>query len=380
LHSKVALVPCGSYEPERVYQALRQGLDLVGGIGKYIRTDEKVLLKLNLVREADADRAVTTHPAVAEMLARILSEEHYSDVSAGDSGGFGSSIKSMEHLGMREELTRYGCRMAAFDEAVRTAYPQGIHAKEFMLARDVVEADAVISVCKMKTHALEHITGAVKNQYGCVQGKHKAAGHTRYPSAESMARMIVDLNLLVRPCLYIMDGIVAMEGNGPTSGDPVPMNVLLFSTDPVALDSVFARLVYLDPESVPTEAAGAQMGLGTWKEEEIDLVTPDGPLSMRDAVAKYGRPGFRVNRKKGKAEGIMNTITILRFLKPAPRIDADKCRKCGVCVESCPVDGKALSFSKGRDHPPVYNYRKCIRCFCCQEMCPHKAIYVRSRS
>ncbi|MGI6056343.1 MAG: DUF362 domain-containing protein [Bilifractor sp.] len=380
MHSKVALVPCGSYEPERVYQALRQGLDLVGGIGKYIRTDEKVLLKLNLVREADADRAVTTHPAVAEMLARILSEEHYSDVSAGDSGGFGSSIKSMEHLGMREELTRYGCRMAAFDEAVRTAYPQGIHAKEFMLARDVVEADAVISVCKMKTHALEHITGAVKNQYGCVQGKHKAAGHTRYPSAESMARMIVDLNLLVRPCLYIMDGIVAMEGNGPTSGDPVPMNVLLFSTDPVALDSVFARLVYLDPESVPTEAAGAQMGLGTWKEEEIDLVTPDGPLSMRDAVAKYGRPGFRVNRKKGKAEGIMNTITILRFLKPAPRIDADKCRKCGVCVESCPVDGKALSFSKGRDHPPVYNYRKCIRCFCCQEMCPHKAIYVRSRS
>ena len=75
----------------------------------------------------------------------------------------------------------------------------------------------------------------------------------------------------------------------------------------------------------------------------------------------------------------MNTITILRFLKPAPRIDADKCRKCGVCVESCPVDGKALSFSKGHDHPPVYNYRKCIRCFCCQEMCPHKAIYVRGR-
>lgn len=379
LKSTVALVPCGSYEPEKVYQALREGLELIGGIGKYIRKDEKVLLKLNLVREADADRAVTTHPAVAEMLARILSEEDYSDVSAGDSGGFGSSIKSMERLGMREELKKYGCRMAAFDEAVRTEYPEGIHAKEFMLARDVIEADAVVSVCKMKTHALEHITGAVKNQYGCVQGKHKAAGHTRYPSAESMARMIVDLNLLVRPRLYVMDGIVAMEGNGPTSGDPVPMKMLLFSTDPVALDSVFARLVYLDPEAVPTEVAGAQMGLGTWKEEEIDLLTPDGAVSMGEAVQKYGRPDFRVIRKKGKAEGIMNTVTILRFLKPGPRIDTDKCRKCGVCVESCPVEGKALTFSKGRNHPPVYNYRKCIRCFCCQEMCPHKAIYVRGR-
>ena len=379
LKSTVALVPCGSYEPEKVYQALREGLELIGGIGKYIRKDEKVLLKLNLVREADADRAVTTHPAVAEMLARILSEEDYSDVSAGDSGGFGSSIKSMERLGMREELKKYGCRMAAFDEAVRTEYPEGIHAKEFMLAQDVIEADAIVSVCKMKTHALEHITGAVKNQYGCVQGKHKAAGHTRYPSAESMARMIVDLNLLVRPRLYVMDGIVAMEGNGPTSGDPVPMKILLFSTDPVALDSVFARLVYLDPEAVPTEVAGAQMGLGTWKEEEIVLLTPDGAVSMEEAVQKYGRPDFRVIRKKGKAEGIMNTVTILHFLKPGPRIDADKCRKCGVCVESCPVEGKALTFSKGRNHPPVYNYRKCIRCFCCQEMCPHKAIYVRGR-
>ena len=280
---------------------------------------------------------------------------------------------------MREELKKYGCRMAAFDEAVRTEYPEGIHAKEFMLAQDVIEADAIVSVCKMKTHALEHITGAVKNQYGCVQGKHKAAGHTRYPSAESMARMIVDLNLLVRPRLYVMDGIVAMEGNGPTSGDPVPMKILLFSTDPVALDSVFARLVYLDPEAVPTEVAGAQMGLGTWKEEEIVLLTPDGAVSMEEAVQKYGRPDFRVIRKKGKAEGIMNTVTILRFLKPGPRIDADKCRKCGVCVESCPVEGKALTFSKGRNHPPVYNYRNCIRCFCCQEMCPHKAIYVRGR-
>lgn len=379
LKSTVALVPCGSYDPERVYQALKRGLSLIGGIEKYVRREEKVLLKMNLVREADAERAVTTHPVVVEMLARILAEEHYIDVSAGDSGGFGSSVRSMERLGMRKELKKYGCRMAPFDEAVRTEYPQGIHAKEFMLARDVTEADALISVCKMKTHALEHITGAVKNQYGCVQGKHKASGHTRYPSAESMARMIVDLNLLVRPRLYVMDGIVAMEGNGPTSGDPVPMNVLLLSTDPVALDSVFARLVYLDPEAVPTEVAGAQMGLGTWREEEIDLVTPDGPLSMLSAVKKYGKPDFRVNRKKGKAEGIMNTVTFLRFLKPAPRIDADKCRRCGVCVESCPVEGKALRFSKGRDHPPVYNYRKCIRCFCCQEMCPHKAIYVRGR-
>ncbi|MCC6095517.1 MAG: DUF362 domain-containing protein, partial [Eubacterium sp.] len=261
MKSRVVLVPCGTYKPEQVYRAIQKGLDLMGGIGKYVRPDEKVLIKLNLVREADAERAVTTHPVVGEMLARILDEKKYTDISIGDSGGFGSSIRTMEHLGMREELEKYHCRMAPFDEAVRTEFPEGIHAREFMLARDAAEADALISVSKMKTHALEHITGAVKNQYGCVQGKHKAKGHTMYPSAESMARMIVDLNRLLKPRLYIMDGIVAMEGNGPTSGDPVPMHLLLFSTDPVALDSIFARLIYLDPEVVPTETAGAQMGL-----------------------------------------------------------------------------------------------------------------------
>jgi len=377
MKSRVVLVPCGTYKPEQVYRAIQKGLDLMGGIGKYVRPDEKVLIKLNLVREADAERAVTTHPVVGEMLARILDEKKYTDISIGDSGGFGSSIRTMEHLGMREELEKYHCRMAPFDEAVRTEFPEGIHAREFMLARDAAEADALISVSKMKTHALEHITGAVKNQYGCVQGKHKAKGHTMYPSAESMARMIVDLNRLLKPRLYIMDGIVAMEGNGPTSGDPVPMHLLLFSTDPVALDSIFARLIYLDPEVVPTETAGAQMGLGTWQEEEIEVITPDGVLPVQEVVEKYGKPDFRVDRRKGKATGVMNAVTILRFLKPGPRIDPQKCRRCGVCVESCPLDGKALSFSKGREHPPVYHYTKCIRCFCCQEMCPYKAIYVR---
>ena len=146
-------------------------------------------------------------------------------------------------------------------------YPQGIQAKEFILPKELLEQDCVISLSKMKTHALERITGAVKNSYGSVYGLHKAKGHTQYPSADSFARMLIDLNQCVAPKLYVMDGIVAMEGNGPGSGDPVSMNVILMSTDPVALDSVFAKLVHLKPELVPTNYHGEKMGLGTWKEE-----------------------------------------------------------------------------------------------------------------
>ena len=377
MKSKVVLVPCASYEEEQVYEKLKKGLELLGGLSSVAEKEEKILMKLNLVRSAPPERAVTTHPAVAAALARLLHEEGFARVTAGDSCGFGSPVRIMRELGMAEAFDKYGVAMGEFREAVPVTFPEGIHAREFMAAREVCEADAIISVSKMKTHALEHITGAVKNQYGCVQGFHKARGHTLYPSPESFARMLVDLNRWAAPRLYIMDGIMAMEGNGPTSGDPVPMNVLLLSKDPVALDSVFSHLVYLNPELVPTNVCGAQMGLGFWQEDRIELVTPEGELSLEGAAARYGNPGFRVSRKREKVRGWMGAAGIFRFLQKKPKIIPERCRKCGVCVDSCPVEGKALSFANGRNQPPVYNYKKCIRCFCCQEMCPHKAIRVR---
>ena len=111
----------------------------------------------------------------------------------------------------------------------------------------------------------------MKNSYGFVYGFHKAKGHTLYPSADSFARMLVDLNQYVKPRLYIMDGIVAMEGNGPGSGDPAPMNVMLMSRDPVALDSVFCNLIHLNPEMVPTNYHGEKMGLGVRKKLKLLL-------------------------------------------------------------------------------------------------------------
>ncbi len=79
----------------------------------------------------------------------------------------------------------------------------------------------------------------------------------------------------------------------------MPMNVLLMSTDPVALDSMFARLVYLDPALVPTNYHGEKMGLGTWKEEEILVLLPEGKeISISDAVKLFGKPDFHVDRKR----------------------------------------------------------------------------------
>ena len=375
--SKVVLLPCREYDEEKIHMLLKQGLDFLGGVETLIPKDAKILLKPNLLKKAEVEKAVITHPVVVGAFAGILRENGYENIVLADSCGHGTTQVVIRGTGMDTYLEKYHIPAVDYSEGVKTAYPQGVQAKEFILPKELLEQDCVISLSKMKTHALERITGAVKNSYGFVYGFHKAKGHTQYPSADSFARMLIDLNKCVAPKLYVMDGIVAMEGNGPGSGDPVPMNVLLMSTDPVALDSVFSRLVYLKPEMVPTNYHGEKMGLGTWKEEEITLLTPDGEISMAEAVKKYGNPDFNVDRTEVRNNIWTRMAGALNIFQKKPYIEADKCVRCGICVQSCPVPGKAVDFRKGKDKPPVYDYKKCIRCFCCQEMCPKKAIKVK---
>lgn len=380
--SRVILIPCGTYEEETVYEKLKAGLSLLGGMESLVGSKEQVLIKPNLVRKADLERAVVTHPSVVGAVARLLKEAGVRDVRAGDSCGIGSAQATAAAVGMDQVLARYGVPLTEFTGEGTVPYEDGIQAKRFFLSKEVLEADAVISVCKMKTHALERITGAVKNQYGCIYGFHKAKGHTQYPSADSFARMLVDLNQMISPRLFVMDGIVAMEGNGPTSGDPVSMGVLLLSLDPVALDSVFCCLIGLDPELVPTNYHGEKMGLGVWQKEQIELtvLAEDGEvcgMTMEETFARYGNGNFRVDRKREKHDFWVRMGRLFNIFQKKPYIDPEKCVRCGICVESCPVEGKAVTFAEGRKKPPVYNYRKCIRCFCCQEMCPHKAIQVK---
>ncbi len=377
MKSKVVLLPCGEYDEEKVYTLLKQGLYLVGGVEALIPKDAKILLKPNLLKRAEVEKAVITHPVVVGAFARILRENGYEQIVLADSCGHGTTQAVIRGTGMDTYLEKYQIPAIDYSEGIKVDYPQGIQAKEFILPKELLEQNCVISLSKMKTHALERITGAVKNSYGFVYGFHKAKGHTQYPSADSFARMLIDLNKCVAPKLYVMDGIVAMEGNGPGSGDPVQMNVMLMSTDPVALDSVFSRLVYLKPEMVPTNYHGEKMGLGTWKEEEITLLTPDGEISMSEAVKRYGNPQFNVDRTEVRKNIWTRMAGALNIFQKKPYIEADKCVRCGICVQSCPVPGKAVDFRKGKDKPPVYDYKKCIRCFCCQEMCPKKAIQVK---
>lgn len=375
--SLVVLVPCGSYDRGTVAAAVRRGMELVEQDGPAAEPDEKILIKPNLLRGAAPEKAVTTHPSVLAGVIRYLQETGRMDLCYGDSPASMAPDRAAKESGLTEIAESYGIPEADFTTCVRVENPSGHVAKELHLSKAVVDCDAVISVCKMKTHAMMRITGGVKNGYGYIQGRNKTVGHMKYPNYDRFAAMLTDINLYVKPRLHIMDGIVAMEGNGPASGDPVEMGLLLFSKDPVAMDSVFCRLVRLDPKLVATNTIGERYGLGTWREENICILTPDGPAEMEDIVKKYGKPDFRVYRGPGRPKVTELLGNVMSPLSSKPFIRSDKCVRCGICVDACPAEGGAVTFANGKDHPPVYDYKKCIRCFCCQEMCPQRAIVVK---
>ena len=319
-----------------------------------------------------SNNSTLKQPAVC----RLLREEGYAHLSYGDSPGNPATTpdKAAEGSGIAEAAAKYSVEKADFASGSIVPFPEGHTAKSFYLCKGVQEADALINICKMKTHALERITGAVKNLYGCITGVNKATGHAAYPNSDIFADMLADLNLCVRPRLHIMDGVVAMEGNGPSSGTPVNMNVLLFSADPVALEAVFANLVHLEPAAVPTCVSGAKVGLGVMDEAAIEVVTPEGTLTLTEAQRKYGKEDFDVFRGMIKKGFLFNFMPLLPFLQHRPKADMKKCIACGVCEEACPVPEKAVHSGKGQK--AKYDYKKCIRCYCCQEMCPVKAIEV----
>ncbi len=375
--SKVAVIPCTGYEQDQVYESIEKGIALLGGWDCFVRQDEKILLKPNLLNRANADKAVTTHPSIFEAAAKQLRENGFGRLTYGDSPGHPGSVeKTAEICGIREVADRLEIPLADFSRSQTVAYTRGRIIRKYEICQGVLDSDAIVNLCKMKTHQLERITGGVKNMFGCVYGFNKGASHAKYPDAESFAQMLIDLNLLLKARVHIMDGIVAMEGNGPASGTPVKMNVLLLSADPVALDATFCRLVDLDPSTIPTVYYGAAFGLGHWKEDEIEIVGVD-------RLDDYCNPQFDVSRER-RYSGKWAFLDKMKIFARKPVILKDRCIRCGACVAACPLEEKALDFPGKNGNGegkgiPVYDYEKCIRCYCCQEMCPEKAILVKRK-
>jgi uncharacterized protein (DUF362 family)/Pyruvate/2-oxoacid:ferredoxin oxidoreductase delta subunit len=368
--STVVLVKCDSYTGDEVRHAVQRGINLLGGMAQFAAGTERILLKPNALNASDPGKCVTTHPAVFSAVCGIFSETGCR-LTYGDSpafySGWGKCGPTMKKSGFMDVAEVFSMPLADFDNGDTVSNPGGTSHRAFVIAHAVAEADGIISLPKLKSHALTRITGAVKNQFGCVPGMFKGQYHAAVPDVFDFSRLLVDITAYVRPRLYVMDAVMAMEGNGPQSGDPRKLGLLLLSRDPVALDAVAARIIGLAPENVPTCAAGEAAGLGTYRMENIDL--------LGDDIGTFVTLDFKVSRQPPVHSGA-NPLTraIRNAVVQRPALSRARCTGCGTCVKACPLDPKALDFRAPGIRPPAYRYSQCIRCFCCQECCPSGAI------
>jgi len=369
--SKVALVKCETYDNDAVLKAVRAGLDLLGGVSAFVKPRDRIVLKPNLLIGTSPDNGVTTHTAVFRAAASLLKEAGAA-VSYGDSPAFGKCEPNMKRAGLKQVGDELELKLAAFDSGKPVSHKNALLIKKFVIANGVLDSDGLVSLPRLKAHGFMLFTGAVKNQFGCIPGLLKSQYHVKLPDPYDFATMLVDLNTLIKSRLYIMDGITAMEGNGPRSGKLKQLNVLLFSSDPIALDATACRIINLNPAIVPTSQPGEDAKLGTYHVENIELVGGD--------IESFFDQGFEVNRTPPahRTGGRLSTFIKNRITR-RPVIDKAKCDLCGVCVKMCPVRPKAVDWYKGdKSQPPRHNYDRCIRCYCCQETCPDGAILIES--
>lgn len=352
----VVSVQCRDYSEGRLSRAVEEALSPLGGLESFVRPGQRVLLKPNLLRPSSPRNAVTTHPSLIRALAQMVRDIGAEPI-IGDSPSLGPWPLLTRITGMADVAKATGARLVNLDtpRAVRT--PEGFSFRVLEIAQEVFEVDVVINLPKLKTHTMTTLTLGVKNLFGCVPGMRKSAWHLKAGTDRTFfGELLLEIALLVKPALTILDAVWGMEGNGPTSGNPRFVGRILASPSPIALDRVVAEAIGLQPEEVPYLAPAVKRGLLPEARLLGEPLRLEG-FKLPDTMPPLPRP-FR---------GI-----IRRLLTPRPKVDKDECVGCGECEEVCPP--KAISL---RDGFPQINYDACIRCYCCQEICQRGAIRLR---
>jgi len=367
----VSLIRCESYNYELVKDAMKRSVENIGGFENYIKKGGKVLLKANLVMKKKPEDASTTHPAVIKALCELLTE-FGAHVIIGDSPG-GPFTESMltgiyKATGMSEIAAEMGVRLNYNFRQIKQKNPGGLMLKEVMITDMLNDVNHVISVSKLKTHGMMTFTGAVKNMFGVVPGLLKAEYHFIMPKKDDFANALIDICIAANPVLSFMDGIVGMEGAGPTAGDPRKVNVIIASDSPYHLDKVACEIISLPFGEVQTITNSIKRGFCTDGLTDIDLVG--------DNIESFKITDFNVPKVREHVEFMREPKFIKKFvnifLRPVPVFDGKICTRCGVCIDRCPA--KIIKMTKKK---PVFNTGNCIRCYCCHEFCPSKAIKIK---
>ncbi|MGA1793715.1 MAG: DUF362 domain-containing protein [Thermoplasmatota archaeon] len=364
----VHVTRCREYDPDIIRPQIKEHLD------RYPKFKDlkgkKVLLKPNLLSASDPGRAVTTHPAFLKAVVLELKDRGANVIIADSPGGAFTepALKKLYNGAEISEVAREtGAQLNFNVGSHEVKHPKGMFTKNFLVCDYLKDADLIIALPKIKTHMLCGLTCASKVMFGIVPGTEKVMYHTRFPDSLDFSKVLLDLDDMAGTDLFLVDGIIGMDGKGPAQGRPREVGTILSGTNHLAIDLHVCRMVGLEPDDTTIfQAAFEQKRI---KKDESLAVSGDGS-------------DFRLKERfKPSSGGIGNLLvprpirrTLINLTTSKPKISHNKCVGCGVCKHNCAGNAIEIKNKKAR-----ITYSRCIRCYCCHELCPHDAVYVNFR-
>jgi uncharacterized protein (DUF362 family)/Pyruvate/2-oxoacid:ferredoxin oxidoreductase delta subunit len=348
-----------------VASAIGRAVELLGGISSFVKPGQRVLIKPNLLSAHPPERRITTDPEVVRTVARMVLEAGATPF-VGDSPALDPFKRVSLKTGIKQIAEEVGVELVELTQPTAVSLPPGSRFRKLEIARQVLNADVLINLPKLKTHCQMLMTLGVKNLFGTIVAQRKAEWHHMAGvDRDTFAELLLDVHLSSKPALTILDGVWGMEGHGPSNGTPRQLNLFAASRDAVGLDVGICRLLGVPLQSFPLYRVARRRHVGETDPGRIHFLgDPPHTFSVRD----FKIPELdSLNILPGMFDGFTK-----RFLVSKPLQKDEICMGCGQCADLCPEE--AIELEEGK---ATFDYDRCIRCYCCQEICPQDAIHFR---
>ena len=358
---------------EDVKTSVFSALELINAKHLMQKDNMVVLLKPNILMGKPAERAVNTHPEVVRAVIQWVKKFNPSKIYVSDSAGGrkpGITETAMKESGIQDICEEEGAICVPFEKTERNVYKikDALELKEISSSRLIREADLIINIPKIKTHWQCTLTCCIKNMFGTVLLANKAKTHAQAAILERFCSALVDIYSISKPQLTVIDGYYCQEGQGPSSGDVVKLDIILAGYDGVALDSTVCKIIGFDPSEIIYLEMAEKKKLGTIDLENVEFLGE----TIESVYRKFKRPKLRpisMPLPRWLADYLGKTI-----FRAKVKFDKNKCKLCATCWTNCPVSAITPPNELKKGNIPKWDSKKCITCFCCVELCPHEAV------
>jgi len=309
--SRVAIMKTGKNPgEEEIREQVREAIAALGGMKRFARRGDLVILKPNLVISMPAETGATVDWRISKAVADMAREQGARPVIGESCGTGGDTEKVFQKTGY-DKLREQGYEVVDFKkiENVEVSIPHAQVVPKLMIPKLVKEADGIINIPKIKTHDQIPMTGALKNMKGALAEKEKNRLHR-----DGLSRGVAEINTIFPVKLVVADGIIAQEGLGPVFGDPVEMDLILAGDDSVAVDTVICHIMEIDPKEVLLIKYAEELGLGAMDLKKIEIIgkkiheVKRRFKSPEEDVKKIEIPGFQLLFNEASCTGCRNTV------------------------------------------------------------------------